>query len=143
LNSSTANSRRSLATAADLVLGPHHLGHHALPQDDQRSPGADVDVWHVHRRDHVQQQQLGQLVRIDAIVLAFAPVDQPQLRRVGDGHVCGQRADRFVEMAVAAGGLVANAKGLIELAQSIDHGRAWAFELKLIDDAAAGVENAQ
>jgi ABC-type dipeptide/oligopeptide/nickel transport system permease subunit len=62
----------------------------------------------VHLRNHVQQQELGQLLGINAIVLAFAAVDQPQLARMSDGDMSGQRADRFVQMSVAAGGFVAH-----------------------------------
>jgi hypothetical protein len=128
---------------ADLVLGPHHLRHHPLSQDDQRPPGAHVHVRHVDVRDHVQQQELGQLLRVDPVVLAAVAVDQPQLRRVGDRDVGGQRPQRLVEVAVAAGRLVADAERLIELPQPLDDSGTRTFELNLIDRAAGGVANAQ
>jgi hypothetical protein len=129
--------------AADLVLGPYQLRKHALSQHDQAPPGPHVDVRDVHRRDHVQQEQLGQLLRVDAVVLAFGTVDQPQLRRVGNGDVSRQRPQRLVEVAVTAGRLVADAERLLEPPQPLDDRGARAFKLNLIDRPAGGVENAQ
>ena len=129
--------------AADLVLATHHLAHHPLAQHDQRAPRAHVDRGDVHRRDHVQQEQLGQLLRIDLVVLALALVDQPQLPRMRDGHVMRDGPQLLVQVSVAAGGLVADRKGLIELPQPVDHRGARPFELNLVDRPAGGVENAQ
>ena len=68
---------------------------------------------------------------VDAVVLAFGAVDQPQLGRVGDGDVVGQRPQLLVEVAVAAGRLVADAEGLVELPQPIDDRRPRALDLNL------------
>jgi hypothetical protein len=97
----------------------------------------------VHRRDQVQQEQLGQLLGVHAIVLTLRAVDQPQLARMRHRHVSRQRPQFLVELAVAAGGLVADREGLVQLPQMIRDGRSRSFELNLIDRAAAGVENAQ
>jgi hypothetical protein len=57
-------------------------------------------------RDRVEVQELGDLGRVDAVVLALAAVDQPQLAGVGDGHAVGQRRQAAVQVAVAAARLV-------------------------------------
>jgi len=128
---------------ANLVLAPHDQSEHALSQQDQTSPAAYVDTWHAHRRDHVQQQQLGQLLGVDAVVLAFGAVDQSQLARMGDRDMMRQRPQLLVEVPVSARGFVADVERLRELSQPIDDRRAWAFNLNLVDRSAAGVENTQ
>jgi len=78
----------------------------------------------VDLRDDVEQQQLGELLGVEAIVLPLGAEDQPQLGGVCDGDVVGERADLLVEVPVAAGCFVAEAERLVELPQAIDDGRA-------------------
>jgi len=107
---------------------------------------ADADAEHVRQADEAvwigEAPPAQSYLRIDAIVLALRAVDQPQLPRMSHRHVMGQRPELLVQMPIAAGGLVADRERLIERSQPIDHRRARAFELNLIDGAAGTVENA-
>ena len=94
------------------VLGGGAAGQQAAAVLDQAAPAADV-----HRRDpddrhHLQQQQFGQFLGIDAVVLAFGFAQVP---RVGRHDPAGDAAELVVQPADPAGGLEADLPGLSRL----------------------------
>jgi hypothetical protein len=64
-----------------------------LAESDDRAPGPHVDAGDVYVREDVEQQQLGELLGVEAVVLPLGAEDQPQLGGVGHRDVVGQRAD--------------------------------------------------
>ena len=55
-----------------------------------------------------QVQQLGQPLRVVAVILVLGAEDQPELAGVGHHDSCGQRPQDVVVVSVAAAGLVAD-----------------------------------
>ena len=95
-------------SSARAVLGPCPLGDQLAAAVDQLAPGAHVERGDVNRRRLAQVQELGQPLRVLAVVLVPGAEDQAQLTGVGDRHARRQRLQQVVVVAVAAAGLVAD-----------------------------------
>ena len=91
----------------------------------------------------VEIQQRRQLLRIDAVVLAFAAEDQPQPTRMGhDNTRCVlELGDRIVQRPVSARCLEHNAEALVQRAEEVDGLRPRAPDLAGVDLSAVIIEN--
>jgi len=75
----------------------------------------------VNRRRLAQVQELGQPLRVLAVVLVPGAEDQAQLTGVGDRHARRQRLQQVVVVAVAAAGLVADLEAIGQALEDTQH----------------------
>src|SRR5262245_16735693 len=75
----------------------------------------------MHRRCLAQVKQLGQALRVVAIVLVLGAKDQPQLTRMRHHDACRQRPQQVVEVALAATGLVADLEAIGKALEDAQH----------------------
>src|SRR5262249_44201062 len=103
------------------VLGPGPLGDHLAAAVDQLAPGPHVGGGHVDRRRLAQVQELGQPLRVLAVVLVPGPEDQPQPAGGGHQDAGGQGLQQVVVVAVAAAGLVADLEAVGQALEGGQH----------------------
>src|SRR5262249_42081558 len=84
-------------------------------------PGPYVERGHVDRRRLAQVQELGQPLRVLAVVLVAGPEDQPQPAGVGHHHPSRQGLEQVVVVAVAAAGLVADLEAVGQALEDGEH----------------------
>ena len=125
------------------VLAPGPLIHQMPPMLDEAAPGTTLDAGHVHRRDLIHVQELGDLPRIVAVVLVFGAEDQLEFRRVGHIDLGGQRPQQVVQSAVPARGLEADLERLLDASQVLGHGGKAALDILLPGDSPGCIQLAK
>ena len=96
---------------ADGILGAGPLPHELAPMFDHPAPRLGRSGGHVDRRHFIQEQQLGQFLSVDPVVLALRAEDQAQVPRMGHDDAAGDLPQPFEEHTIAAGGFEADGNG--------------------------------
>src|SRR5262249_33695605 len=106
---------------AHRILGARPLGNDLAAAVDQLPPGADLQRRHVDGGRLAQVQELGQPLRVLAVVLVPGPEDQSQSAGVGDQGARRQRLEQVVVVAVAAARLVADLEAVGQGLEDAQH----------------------
>jgi len=122
---STATTGRFDAQTAEQraqpVLGPGPFGDQAPTVLDRTTPRTGLEVRHVNRRHLVQEQQLGQLLRVYPIVLALRAKNQTQLAGMGHDDSACDLLKMLEQVAVARRGLETDCERLPDLAHFLEN----------------------
>lgn len=77
----------------------------------------------MHRRRLAEVEQLGQALRVVAIVLVLGPEDQSQEARMGHHNTRRERPQQVMEVAVATAGLAADLEAVGQATEAGGKGR--------------------